>query len=274
VTDTPKHRFSPAWTLAGYVFFLPVLLLGLRILYEETILTWKSGPQMVGFALMHIHPGLAILGMLGFVLGAFWVMASLVLILWRRRRPGLVAFVPLIGISALSLLASVPYDMWEVVDVDLAGPGDSGVRFLADAAATGHEKAVGHLLGLGLDINSEDSGGRCVLSAAAVGGNVRMIQFALAHGAQINRHDHLAGETALMAAAEMGRANAVDYLLAKGAGACLLDNEGHTAEGLARKYHHEGIAGSLGSRFQCKENLPVDVCANGANPPGAACVRL
>jgi hypothetical protein len=45
--------FPKAWTVTGYLLFCGAAILVARILYEETILTWVSGPQMVGFAMAH-----------------------------------------------------------------------------------------------------------------------------------------------------------------------------------------------------------------------------
>jgi len=39
--------------MVGYLLAFGVAVLVGRILYEETILTWTNGPQMVGFAMMH-----------------------------------------------------------------------------------------------------------------------------------------------------------------------------------------------------------------------------
>jgi ankyrin repeat protein len=72
-------------------------------------------------------------------------------------------------------------------------------------------------------------------------------------GADVNHKDHLTGETPLMAAAEMGQLGTVKVLLKNGADPSTTDKEGHTAEGLARKYRHREIAEYLSSRFQCQE---------------------
>jgi len=95
-----------------------------------------------------------------------------------------------------------------------------------------------------------------------------MVSFLISKGADVNRKDGLAGESALMAAAEMGQLETVRVLLKSGAEPCALDKEGHTAEGLARKYHHTDIADYLSSRFRCKENVlsctdsDVSVCVH------------
>ncbi len=78
-----------------------------------------------------------------------------------------------------------------------------------------------------------------------------------------SRH-RISGESALMSAAEMGQLGTVKVLLSSGADPCATDKEGHTPEGLARKYHHTDIADYLASRFHCKENVTVPPCVNSA----------
>ena len=47
------HGFPTAWVALGYVVCAVAALFAGRIIYEETILTWKNGPQAIGFALLH-----------------------------------------------------------------------------------------------------------------------------------------------------------------------------------------------------------------------------
>jgi hypothetical protein len=42
--------FPKAWTITGYLLLGGAALFVGRIVYEETILTWLRGPQMVGQA--------------------------------------------------------------------------------------------------------------------------------------------------------------------------------------------------------------------------------
>jgi hypothetical protein len=74
--------FPRAWTITGYLLFCAIAILIGRIVYEETILTWLSGPQMVGFAMAHgalapilIAGSIALPGIL------LWLAVSLMLLL-------------------------------------------------------------------------------------------------------------------------------------------------------------------------------------------------
>ena len=61
------------------------LLFAGRILWEKTIWTWSRGPQMVGFALWHIHPGFAVAGILCSLALAVWLLIAVPYAIVRRR---------------------------------------------------------------------------------------------------------------------------------------------------------------------------------------------
>jgi hypothetical protein len=56
-----------------------------RILWEKTIWTWSQGPQMVGFALWHIHPGFAVAGTRCSLAVALWLLIAIPYAVVRRR---------------------------------------------------------------------------------------------------------------------------------------------------------------------------------------------
>src|SRR5215475_9844416 len=62
------------------------LLFAGRILWEKTIWTWSGGPQMVGFALWHIHPGFAVAGTLCSGAVALWLLIAIPCAVVRRRK--------------------------------------------------------------------------------------------------------------------------------------------------------------------------------------------
>jgi hypothetical protein len=56
-----------------------------RIAWEKTIWTWSRGPQMVGFSLMHIHPGFFVAGLLCCGLLILWLIPALFFLIIRRQ---------------------------------------------------------------------------------------------------------------------------------------------------------------------------------------------
>jgi hypothetical protein len=263
--------FLKSWTIAGYLLFGAAAAFVGRIVYEETILTWLSGPQMVGFAMMHGSlPFILVAGFIGVPGVLFWVAVSLVLLIRRKFRVPLIDWIPMILSLLLAVLIFIPYEAWEEFMVRIAGPGSHGSDFLVQAAAQDKQRFVKLLLGKGYDINYEAGGGTTPLSGASVGGHEEMVSFLISKGADVNRKDGGTGETPLMAAAEMGQLGATKVLLKNGADPCATNKEGHTAEGLAKKYHRVEIAEYLSSRFHCQERVLIVPCVDSAV---SACVH-
>ena len=95
--------FPKEWTAAGYVLLAGAAVFVGRIVYEETILTWLSGPQMVGFAMMNgALPFIFIAGLIGLVGGLLWLTVSLVLLLRRKFRVSLTDWIPIILLRLLA----------------------------------------------------------------------------------------------------------------------------------------------------------------------------
>jgi hypothetical protein len=62
--------FLKVWWVTASPF---AFLFAARILWEKTIWTWSRGPQMVGFALWHSHPGFAFIGVLCSFAVSLWL---------------------------------------------------------------------------------------------------------------------------------------------------------------------------------------------------------
>ena len=263
--------FPKAWTLTGYLLLGGAAVFVGRIVYEETIRTWRSGPQMVGFAMMHgALPFILIAGFLGLLGTLLWVAVFLVLLIRRKFRAPAIDWIPMILSLLLAALLFTPYEAWEEFMVRIAGPGSHGNSFLVQATAQDRRRFVTFLLRKGCNINYEDGGGTTPLSGASVGGHEEMVSFLVSKGADVNRRDRLTGQTPLMAAAEMGQLGAAKVLLKNGADPCATNKEGHTAEGLAKKYRHGEIAEYLSSRFHCQESVIIVPCVDSAF---SACVH-
>jgi hypothetical protein len=74
--------FLKVWWVSASPF---AFLFAARILWEKTIWTWSRGPQMVGFALWHIHPGFAVLGTVSSLAVALWLLLTIPYAIVRRR---------------------------------------------------------------------------------------------------------------------------------------------------------------------------------------------
>lgn len=132
-----QDGFPRGWTIAGYVLLAGSALLVGRIIYEETILTWVHGPQMVGFAMAHgalpLIVGAGLVGLLG---GSIWLIASLVLLFRRQFHVPLTDWVPIVLLCALAAMLFIPYETWQELTVRIAGPGNYGNEFLIQQLRT------------------------------------------------------------------------------------------------------------------------------------------
>lgn len=254
--------FARLWTVTGYALVVLVAIFSGRIVYEETILTWKNGPQMIGFAMVHTMPLLLVAGMISVCGGFLWMIVSVTLLFRRRFRLPLFDLLPILLLLLAGVTLSIPYETWEKLMIRSLGRSVHGGEFLVQAAAEDKQDFVALLLRQGCDVNYQSRNGSTPLSAASVEGHPKMVEFLISKGAEIDQKDRLVGESALMGAAELGQLEVVKVLLGKGAEACALDKGGHTAEGLARKYQHSDVADYISSRFHCRENLPATNCAD------------
>jgi hypothetical protein len=77
----------PKWFRNVWLFLAPLgFLFSVRIIWEKTFLTWREGPQMIGFSLMHIHPTFFVLGMLCCYGLAFWLFPATFFLIKRRKQ--------------------------------------------------------------------------------------------------------------------------------------------------------------------------------------------
>jgi len=84
-----------------------------------------------------------------------------------------------------------------------------------------------------IDINSKDRTGLTALMYACSNGWLKLVEFLVDHGADIELKDHLSGETALFFAVRANHVNIVKYLLSKGADKDATDKKFQTVHRIA-----------------------------------------
>jgi hypothetical protein len=105
-TQSAVPRYLKVWWCCS----TPIaILFAARILWEKTVWTWSRGPQMVGFSLMHIHPFIAILGMVSCLTVMVWLFAAVPYAVIRRKIITL-ADVAMVSCSVLVAFAVVVPD--------------------------------------------------------------------------------------------------------------------------------------------------------------------
>ena len=208
----------PLWLrILGVIAAPGTVFLAARLVYEQTWLTWRRGPQMVGFALA--HSGLVLPLLLSTVLMLLWCVAVLgrsLWVLWRGKSVSRHRWAVLVAAIALMLVFLVPYSAWQRLAVGRLASGPHAAEFLTYAAATGSLGVVKRLLRSGIDLNAQNSDGSTALYAAVVGGQVQVIEYLLVQGADVNLRNKWA-HSPLHAAREMKRGDLITILLAHGA---------------------------------------------------------
>jgi hypothetical protein len=208
----------PRWVdAAGIVAIAGSLLLAARLVWEQTVWTWSSGPQLVGSSLAH-GGGLALFVFPVMLLG--WLLVSVVVTLYdwlgRRRIGWLRGAGAAAGIAIVAVL-HLPYGFWQRTFVDRMSPERVSEVFVF-AAAAGDLDTVKVLHARGVAVNSRVNDGATALHAAAASGRVDLVEYLLAHGADPSLRSD-AGRTALDRAKELERTGVARVLAERAAAA-------------------------------------------------------
>lgn len=263
-----RARVCGWFLLAGQSIFI------IRIVYESTILTCGEGPQMVGFALVHVGPSIFLIGLLLLPFGFVFAAAMLVFGFFKRLRFSSSEWLLLGGFLLGILLLAVPYSTWERLDVTVCSAGPLGDAYLLDAARVGDLDQVMKLVAQGHNVNHEARDGETPLSAAAQGKRLEVAQFLLEKGADVNHRNSLGGDTPLMAAAKSGNVEMAKLLLEHGADPCTVPKYQYNdnAQRIAEKNHNSAAAEYLSAHSHCVPPPPLPTaCANGSL---ATCVEV
>jgi hypothetical protein len=268
----PRPGLLPDWLcVSGWIILAVQSLFVARIVYESTFLTCRNGPQMIGFALIHVGPSIFLLGILFLPFGALFFVVMLVFGLFKKlrfdRNEWLLLGGYLLGFSLLSL----PYSTWEWMDMKVCSSGPLGDSFLQEAAIKGDFGQVKKLVEQGHSVNYSLGDGETPLTSAVRGGRVDVVSFLLANGANVNKQTY---ETPLMLAASSGDTEMIKVLLDQGADPCRTvkysDNE--TAQRIAENKHNLAAAQYLASHSDCK--LPPRLPTACAEANSATCVEV
>lgn len=126
------------WLAVGWWVSISAVLLTIDIIYEQTVLTWNRGPQMVGFALMHSLPGVLLL--LSFWLGWLWIPMTAGVLLWRRQIRDPIPVSLMAVYAACCLILQVPYGWWQERTIEWWGPSPRSAEYLQYAEPGDREK--------------------------------------------------------------------------------------------------------------------------------------
>ncbi len=173
----------------GWAVLAGALAWDSRVVYEQTVLTWRSGSQMLGFAMVHLHPELLIGGVFSLICVHIWLVWFLVL--WARRLPSgvhlmQVAWVQLGMIAVATAVPYIPDSLWQIATLELAGPGSNAGAQLAIAATGDQRLLVRELLRHGVSIEGSTEWGGTALNMACQAEQLEMARYLIEKGAKVN----------------------------------------------------------------------------------------
>jgi hypothetical protein len=167
----------------------------LREVYEQTVLSWDAGPQMVGFSALHSGPIFALMSLAALLVLFVTTVALTVLALVKKvtgtRKP--LNKWSLVGLSLawmLVLLSLPSYGFWKLVFIDRIMAGGHAQEFLVDAASRGDLRVVKALVERGVSVDSVAFGTTTPLYAASLNGEVAVLRYLLDHGANPNENSN------------------------------------------------------------------------------------
>jgi Ankyrin repeats (many copies) len=190
-------------------------MLALRLVWEQTILTWNSGLQMVGFSLAHTY------GLFLFLFPLMllpWMAVALVFVIFRlvRRRPVTrTAWAMLASAIALLIMLVLPYSLWQLLFVDRLASGPNSAEFLVYASADGDLALVRELVEHGVPVNARDREGTTGLHTAAARGQLKVLNYLISRGADVNALNRY-GDSPLERAASASQSAATQLIAGHG----------------------------------------------------------
>jgi hypothetical protein len=227
-------------TDAGIVLASAAVLFTLRVILEQTIVSWVHGVQLSGY-----FPPQSVLDWIGFccaILALLW--AAAVLILSRSGGSKLSAgnrwLIALVVVCFA--LWWVPYQQWKLLAVEVRGSRNVPKDWVVSAAALGETRLLDYLLADGADVNSRAQFGESPLGAAAAAGQMQSARMLLARGAHLESRTAGSFETPLLEAAQMNHTDMARLLLDHGANPRSTDVMDRTALDWARVNQNSGMA--------------------------------
>ena len=186
----PSSNVASNWIRVLLLVSLPgTALLALRLVYEQTVMTWRNGEQMVGFALAHASVLFFLPMLLSLVVAhvALACVISVTFARWLRKLPTPRFNWLVVGTLAVSImLVYILYNIWMTATIRIAGPGVHGSSFLMMAAADDKLPLAKILIAKGVSPNTM-AGGSTALDVACSSRNLDVARFLLQQGADLSR---------------------------------------------------------------------------------------
>jgi len=198
-----KRTFPKILWIVGIPFVIVAWIVAARLVWEQTVLSWKYGLQMAGFAFIHSGPGPILLPIL--YASLIWLVVVLIMLARTKSFGGKFGLVVFLAYGLAVGLLQIPYGFWQRIFLDKY-PRTEIVEIFTRAAAVGELSTVKALLSKGMDVNARDHNGGTALHGAALEGRTRVMDYLIAHGAAVNSLND-SGDSPLAYAKESDKEN-------------------------------------------------------------------
>ncbi|HEV2135996.1 MAG TPA: ankyrin repeat domain-containing protein [Terracidiphilus sp.] len=207
---------SGVLTSVGVVAIMFTGVFAGRILWEETFLTMRDGPQMLGFSLAHGPGAILFLAPAVLVLWMLIALAVLTVCLLRKRALSKWYWSALVGAVLVLGTLSIPPAFWQWWMIGSFAKSPHAADLMIADAADGDVLTVRRYLQNGVPLSATNYEGSTAAFAAAAGGSLPMIEMLASRGADLNA-TNLYGDSPLEAASENNHPSVVAFLKSHGA---------------------------------------------------------
>lgn len=214
----PKRRtngFSLAMMLIGIVLTMGTAWLAGRLIWEMTSLTWRLGPQMIGFSLA--HGPLAMLLLFPLALAIWILVFGCIVLIWKIRKRTVLraSYATLLGAALVLGILLLPHAFWDRVFVGQLVKSPHCAELFVYAAVTGERNTVEAMLERGIPVGARDTEGNTALHMASVRGDAQLAAYLLRKGADPNAVN-LYGDSPLEKAMASHHQEVISILVASG----------------------------------------------------------
>jgi hypothetical protein len=218
-TEAGTHiKLTPLWLVVAWSAVLSFGAVVARLVWETTVLSWRSGPQMVGFTMFHQFALPVLLATALFGVTVIRLAVAVVLALVRRQRLSLSIWLLVCTSAAYAGLLLVPEVRWQHLFIDRFAQSPGRDEFACGAAARGDVALLQGFAQRGVQLDALQLSFRfTVLHCAAWGGQPEAIDFILGRFPELLNKPDADGNSPLDTAVAENRQEAAQELARHGA---------------------------------------------------------
>jgi hypothetical protein len=181
-----ERRLPIAVAVLGWLLIVATTCLAGRLIWEMTFLTWRRGPQMIGFSLMHGYAAPLILS--PFLLSLWLLLSLIILCIWKIKRYAIARSTFIVVLAAVGALGalSIPQSFFDWIFVGRLVDSPHAPELFIYAAGQGEKRVVRGMLHKGIRADVVDYEGDTALHMAAGAGQLETATLLIEGHAPIN----------------------------------------------------------------------------------------